>query len=356
MLIDYPGFNWWIARSGKRHGIPVFYYGVPQMWAWAGWRVKKMRRFVDHVLCKLPFEADWFRDRGCHATYIGHPYFDEVRQRQLDRLFVQAKREGGDGPLVAILPGSRTQEVTSNLPWFLRTASGVREQVPGVRFVIASFNDRQAGIAREMVAASGLPIEVFVNRTPELIEAAHCCLACSGSVSLELLYHEKPTVIHYWLSRTAHLGMRIFLQVPYITLVNLLATHDVFSPRRVAYDPESPTAEQVPFPEFATCQDKSRAMAAKLIEWLTHPECYQQRVAQLQRLKREFAQPGASAAAAEYIFSALSPSQSRGIPFPLRIFPSAVPRRLGPAADLLADYGPRGSAGVCLRPRSESRS
>ena len=61
ILIDYPGFNWWIARRAKIHGIPVFYYGAPQMWAWAAWRVHKMRRLVDHVLCKLPFEADWFR-------------------------------------------------------------------------------------------------------------------------------------------------------------------------------------------------------------------------------------------------------------------------------------------------------
>ena len=76
VLIDYPGFNWWIARRAKVHGIPVFYYGTPQLWAWAGWRVKKMRRYVDHVLCKLPFEVDWYRQRACNATYVGHPYFD----------------------------------------------------------------------------------------------------------------------------------------------------------------------------------------------------------------------------------------------------------------------------------------
>ena len=72
VLIDYPGFNWWIARAAKKNGIPVFYYGVPQLWAWAAWRIKKMRRFVDHLLCKLPFEEKWYKDRGCHATYVGH--------------------------------------------------------------------------------------------------------------------------------------------------------------------------------------------------------------------------------------------------------------------------------------------
>ena len=75
VLIDYPGFNWWIARKAKKHGIPVFYYGAPQMWAWGGWRIRKMRRLVDHVLCKLPFEANWYQERGCNAHYVGHPYF-----------------------------------------------------------------------------------------------------------------------------------------------------------------------------------------------------------------------------------------------------------------------------------------
>ena len=297
----------------------MFYYGVPQMWAWAGWRVKKMQRFVDHVLCKLPFEADWFREHGCHATYVGHPYFDEVSQRQLNVAFVQEMR--GDGSLVTILPGSRTQEVTSNLPCFLRAASYVREQVPNVRFAIASFNERQAEIARELVRATQLPIEVFVDRTPELIEAAHCCLACSGSVSLELLYHEKPTVIHYWLSRSAYLGKKLFLQVPYITLVNLLATDDVFSKRQAPYDPESADAEQMPFPEFSTWQDKSRPIAGRIVEWLMRPDDYAQRITQLRALKRAFARPGASATAAEYILAALTPAPAKGHSIPPPHFP-----------------------------------
>jgi lipid-A-disaccharide synthase len=306
VLIDYPGFNWWIARSAKRYGIPVFYYGVPQMWAWAGWRVNKLRRLVDHVLCKLPFEPGWFRCRGVDATYVGHPYYDEVSQRLLDAEFVRIQR--APGPLVTILPGSRRQEVTNNLPAFLRTAAIVEKQVPGVRFAIASFSDSQAEIAREMVAQSGLSAEVFVGRTPELIDAAHCCLACSGSVSLELLWHQKPTVIHYRLSSIGALAKRLVVKVRFITLVNLLATDEVFLNRgngRPDYNPESPDAEPVPFPEFATCHDKSQAMASWLVKWLTCPDEYQQRIRQLQELKSTFAHPGASATAAEYLLRSL---------------------------------------------------
>src|ERR1051325_6441696 len=76
VLIDFPGFNWWIARRAHYHKIPVYYFVPPQLWAWASWRVKKMQRWVDHVLCTLPFEVDWYRQRGIEADYVGHPFFD----------------------------------------------------------------------------------------------------------------------------------------------------------------------------------------------------------------------------------------------------------------------------------------
>ena len=143
VLIDYPGFNWWIARRAKAHGIPVFYYTPPQIWAWAPWRVKKMRRFVDHVLCSLPFETRWFAEHGCNATFVGHPFFDEVADQQLDEAFIASHTDPGR-PLVTILPGSRTQEVEHNLQHFLRAARLIRAQVPDVRFAVACFKPHQA--------------------------------------------------------------------------------------------------------------------------------------------------------------------------------------------------------------------
>jgi len=76
VLIDYPGFNWWLARRAHFHGIPVFYFVPPQLWGWGGWRIEKMRRWVDHVLCSLPFEEGWYKARGVQAKYVGHPFFD----------------------------------------------------------------------------------------------------------------------------------------------------------------------------------------------------------------------------------------------------------------------------------------
>ncbi|MGA2065283.1 MAG: hypothetical protein ABSG86_09945 [Thermoguttaceae bacterium] len=332
VLVDYPGFNWWIARRAKVHGIPVFYYPPPQIWAWGQWRVRKMRRLVDHVLCTLPLEETWFRAHGCRATCVGHPFFDEVLREPLDEAFL-AQERGRPGPLVAILPGSRTQEVAHNFPDFLRAAERIRQAVPGVRFAVAAFKPQHAETVRKIVGSgrwavgsgqvsgvrcqvsgggergaggggqgtggevSGFPtahsfpptahrplptLEVHVGRTPELMHLADCAMACSGSVSLELLYHATPTVILYRISRLAHVVQGFFRRTKYITLVNLLSDEELF-------------------PEYLTYEDRSAEIAGHVIEWLRDPQQRARRVAALERLRSEVAHPGASRRAAEII-------------------------------------------------------
>lgn len=302
VLIDYPGFNWWIARRAKAHGIPVFYFMPPQIWAWARWRVGKMRRLVDHVLCSLPFEEEWLRRHGCNATFIGHPFFDEVRLHRYDEQFIEEYRNR-PGPLVAILPGSRTQEVTHNLRWFIKAAELIRAEVPDVRFALACFKPHQAELARPAVEQSGVPIEIEVEKTPELMRLADCAMSVSGSVSLELLYHTTPTVILYWIGRSAYFVQGFFRKVKYITLVNLLATDGLESKDLKPYDPSQPDADRVLFPEYLTCEDKSAQIAAHLIEWLTDPAARTKRVEALAALKAQVAHGGASSRAAEYILN-----------------------------------------------------
>lgn len=304
VLIDYPGFNWWIARRAKAHGIPVFYYSPPQIWAWARWRVKKMRRLVDHVLCGLPFEEAWLRKYGCNATFVGHPFFDEVRRHPYDERFIAEHQQSG--PLVAILPGSRTQEVSHNLRWFLKAAAMIHEEVPDVRFALASFKPHQAEMAREMVEASGLPIEICIGKTPELMRLADCAMSVSGSVSLELLYHTTPTVILYWIDRFAYFVQTFFRKVKYITLVNLLSADGLEDEDITPFDPSQPDAERVLFPEYLTCEDKSAQIAGHIVEWLVDPVKRLARAEALVALKAQVAHGGASKQAAEYIVDVLS--------------------------------------------------
>lgn len=325
VLVDYPGFNWWIARRAKAHGIPVFYYTPPQIWAWASWRVSKMRRFVDHVLCSLPFEEEWFNQHGCRATFVGHPFFDEVRDHPLRADFL-AQQPKTTEPLILILPGSRTQEVIQNLRMQLRAAAIILSRFPDVRFVLGAFRPKQAQIARDLIAASGLPIEVFVRRTPELMSIADCCLAVSGSVSLELLYYRRPTVVCYKISRFAFRVQNYFRRVKYITLVNLLSTGELFPDDLTPYDPRQPDAERVLFPEYLTWEDRAQQMADHVIGWLADAGQAGAVVGRLGELCDRVGAGGASAKAAEYILKVLA-DRAPAIPRP-HFLPSQQPSRL----------------------------
>ena len=286
VLIDYPGFNWWLARRAHFHGIPVFYFVPPQLWAWAGWRVKKMQRWVDHVLCNLPFEQAWYQSRGVNAHFVGHPYFDELPRQKLEPAFL-AGQEGRGGEIIGILPGSRKQELERNLSTLVRAAARIHRERPQSRFLVACF--RQAH--KEMVDAylanhSPLPIETFVGRTPEIIELSRACLAVSGSVSLELLYRGKPSVMLY---RIGKLDLRVgrwFIKSPYISLVNLLAEKELF-------------------PEFLTDRCKAEAMAGRILNWLNDPNAYKEICGQLVALRERVARPGACARTADFILEVL---------------------------------------------------
>lgn len=304
VLIDYPGFNWWIARIAKQHNVPVFYYGAPQMWAWASWRIGKMRRLVDHVLCKLPFEAKWYAERNCNATYVGHPYFDEMKQRTLDRRFIHEITSTG-GPLVTILPGSRKSEIKANLADFLKAAKNIKRESPDARFVVASYNEDQAQLAQEIMSEGDFEAPIIAGRTAELIDAAECCMACSGSVSLELLYHAKPSVVLYRVSRTLFAMQKLFRKVKFITLVNLLAAKNPFGPSLKLFDPTQLGADKVPFPEYLTCEDKSDWVAYHIIRWLNNDKAYAKRVRLLENLRDKHATIGASSTAASYIWNEL---------------------------------------------------
>lgn len=316
VLIDYPGFNWHVARAAKERGIPVIYYGLPQLWAWASWRVKKVQRYVDHALCKLPFEETWFRERGCRATYVGHPYFDELASQQRDERFIASLRSW-PGRILTLLPGSRRQEVRSNLPMLLRAAAIVRREVPGARVVIASYNEVQAGMARQMVSGGPVPAEVFVGRTPELISAADCCLAVSGSVSLELLYHAKPSVMVYRVSWLLEQAVLRLARARYMTLVNLLASDRPFlnyGERVQPYEANAPGHEQVLFPEYPTSRDRSADIASHAIRWLSNEAERQRLIARIRSLRERVATCGASGAAADYIIRQIGPSRPAVIP------------------------------------------
>ena len=300
VLIDYPGFNWWIARKAKKHGIPVFYYGVPQLWAFNPWRVRKLRRLVDHALCKLPFEVDWLAQRNCHATYVGHPYFDQLEHQVYDQSFMESfARE--DKKLLTLLPGSRDLEVKTVLPILLSAARQTLEQVGDCEVAIACFNQRQQDVADEMVRQQGLSFKTYVGKTPELMRMAHCCIACSGSVSMELLHHRKPTVIVYKIKRLFMFLFAFLFRTKFITLVNLIGAQDIRKTTWGPYDPDADSADPAVMPEYLTTGDPSARVSRWLTRWLTDDAAHRDVVSQLDVLAAQYARPGATNRAADYI-------------------------------------------------------
>ena len=285
VLIDYPGFHWHIAQRAKRYGIPVYYFVPPQLWAWAGWRVHKMRRNFKAVLTALPFEETWYRERNVPTHYVGHPYFDEIAEQKLYPEFL-AEQRAKPGEIVALLPGSRTQEVHANFPMMVNAAKLAAAKRPGVRFLVASFKEKQAVLAREMLRGSGLNAEVHIGRTPEIIELGALCVAVSGSVSLELLSRLKPTIVVYKISRGFRIIARQLIRVKYISLVNLLLDRGLF-------------------PEYPTAKDESNAIAADVLTWLEHPELLKAVREELRILRDRVAKPGAVERAAEFLIGEL---------------------------------------------------
>jgi lipid-A-disaccharide synthase len=305
VLIDYPGLHWWIAGRAKARGIPVFYFVPPQLWAWAGWRVRKVQKYVDQVLCSLPFEPAWYQERGVpDAVYVGHPYFDELAARPLDDGFLSEHR-GRPGPLVAILPGSRTQEVKRNLPDMIKAARELGRRRPDVRFAVACLHERHKAMAERILAevgaqaegfgsdagpaTTGRPpaVEVFAARTPELIRLARMAWAVSGSVGLELMADGLPSVVLYKVGRFDLWIARPFIQAKYISLVNLLADEEVF-------------------PEYLTWRDASGDLVRWALAWLDETEERARTTLALDALRRRVAHPGATDRAAERIVARLS--------------------------------------------------
>jgi lipid-A-disaccharide synthase len=286
VLIDYPGFHWHLAQRAHRYGVPVYYFVPPQLWAWAGWRVKKVKRHFTAVLTAMPFEDRWYADRGVRTHYVGHPYFDEIAAQKLDAEFVADQRAKA-GEMIALLPGSRTQEVTNNLPMMVAAARRIAAARPGVRFVVAAYRPKHAEFARGVLADSGLSVEIHTGRTPEVIEASTAVVAVSGSVGLELLVRAKPSVVVYRMGKVFHKVARALSQVDDISLVNLLAGERIF-------------------PEFAVSHDASAEVAAVVLGWLTDPATREAVVRKLEALKAEVAVPGAVERAAEFLVKELA--------------------------------------------------
>ncbi len=224
---DSPALNWHLAKVSKSIGTDVFYYVAPQVWAWAPWRIKKVRRLTDHVACILPFEQRYFRDRGVAATYVGHPLMDEIPAQPAE--LPDIADAWADGAWnVALVPGSREGEIRQHAPAMLATARRILRKFPSSRCTFTARNAKAAECLHETLRAE-MPegVDIAVDSLAEVLQRSHFAVTVSGTVTLEVAHFGVPMLVLYrvgWLTRKLHrLGRGWAVKVPSFSLVNLLA-------------------------------------------------------------------------------------------------------------------------------------
>lgn len=224
--VDAPDFNLWLEARLKAAGIYSIHFVSPSIWAWRGGRVRKIARSVNQILCLFPFEPALYRDHGVKATYVGHPLADIVPLEQS----VTAAREllnlAPEGPVFALLPGSRQSELQYMAQTFIQTAKLLHQRFPQARFLVPLVSrETRLFFENELWAneAQDLPLKLLFGHAQEAMAAADAVLVASGTATLEAALLKKPLVITYKMSPKSWRIMRNMGYQPWVGLPNILA-------------------------------------------------------------------------------------------------------------------------------------
>lgn len=285
--VDSPAANFPICKIAKRAGLKVVHLVAPQLWAWGPWRIGKLRRCTDLVLCLLPFEETWFREKGVEATFIGHPLFDEpIDTDALQREAEDLPRPTGGGLRLAILPGSRPAELRRNFPLLFRSFLALRESHPGLVGVVGATTQEAVDDMRARAAEHGeWPADLHVVIGETDLVAAWCDLALvvSGTVTLQLTRQAKPMVIVYKTNELTYKWVgRWVLTTDVFALPNLIAG------RRIV-------------PELIPYFTGTERLLETVNGVLTDPQALEQQRADLQDICEQFAGHNAARGAADAI-------------------------------------------------------
>ncbi len=219
LAVDYPGFNMRMAKAAKARGIPVLYYIAPQVWAWKAHRAAKLAHDVSEIAVILPFEEAVFNREGGSATYVGHPLMDRP-PLQVDEAELRADLGVGDAPILALLPGSRRQELSRHLELFAQVGAAVQQRHPEVRPVIAA----APGVDCGPLEATGYPVTL---RTRELLRISHVALVKSGTSTLDAAIAGVPFLMAYRSSALTWMVAKRVVKVDHIALANLVVDRRV---------------------------------------------------------------------------------------------------------------------------------
>ncbi len=279
ILIDYPGFNLRIAKFLKKQGIKVFYYISPQIWAWKEGRVHGIKKTVDKMYVILPFEEAFYKKWDYPVDFVGHPLLDALEQRQPSSNFL-VRNNLGKKPLIALLPGSRKQEIQRMLPILL----SVVHRFPEYDFVVAGLSHIDAEFYN--TAAHRLPYQLVYDETYALLEHSQAALVTSGTATLETALLNIPQVVCYKGGTLSYLIAKQVIKVPYIALVNLIMVRKVV--------------------EELIQNDLTEARLESALKELLQPAKRTQMQQDYEMLREQLGGPGASARVAQLMWAELN--------------------------------------------------
>ena len=283
VAVDFPDFNFRLAQAMRRLGVPVVYYVSPQLWAWRPGRMKTMQRIADRVLVIFPFEEELYRRAGVPVEWVGHPLLDESADVEPRATFLGRFGLDPAKPVVALLPGSRINEVSAILPGLLDASRIIHERVSGAQFVLA----RAPHLSDELFAnlnARGPAIAMIADATDDILAAADVALVASGTVTVQAALRECPMVVVYRLSALTYRLGRPFVRVDTFAMANLVAGRQVV-PELMQDDftPDAVVQQALPLLE-----DRRKAEAMR---------------ADLRAVRAKLGTPGASRRAAEAVLA-----------------------------------------------------
>jgi lipid-A-disaccharide synthase len=285
--IDFPDFNFVLARALHRRGVPVVYYISPQLWAWRRGRLKTMKRVVDRVLVIFPFEAPFYEDAGVPVTFVGHPLLEMTGPPVAREAFLRGHGLDPARPVVALLPGSRRNELRAMLPDLVRAAGLIAARLPEAQFLVA----RAPHLADDLFApldewrASGAGPVVLEGLTDAVLACADVALLASGTVTVQAALHGCPMVVVYRVGPLTYAIGKPLVRVDTYAMANLVAG------RRVV-------------PELIQDAFTPQAVAAEALRVLTDPGHAARVKAELAAVRAKLGTAGASRRAAEAVIAA----------------------------------------------------
>ena len=243
VAVDFPDFNFRLAHRIRRLGIPVVYYISPQLWAWRGGRLKTMRQIADLVLVIFPFEESIYRNAGVPVAFVGHPLVDLARPSDKAG-FLQRHGLSPQAPTVALLPGSRPNEVRRILPDLVGAAERIQARVPDVQFIVARAPYLDDGLFEILRSRPLNRLASVEKETDGALSAADVALIASGTATVQTAIHDTPMVIVYRVSPLTYRVLRRLVRVDAIGMVNLIAGEKIV-PELIqeAFTPEAVAAE-----------------------------------------------------------------------------------------------------------------